>query len=51
MIALLRQLFKFASVYKKFWMIPAILLLLAIGGLIVFVQTSATVAPFIYAVF
>lgn len=50
MMSLLRELIKFARVYKKFWMVPAILLLLTIGGLIIVVQTS-TVAPFIYALF
>ena len=50
MFSLLSQIIKFARVYKKFWMIPAIVLLLAVGGLIVVVQSS-TIAPFIYAVF
>ncbi|BCA54230.1 hypothetical protein W02_13700 [Nitrospira sp. KM1] len=50
MLSLFGQLIKYAKVYQKFWMIPAIILLLAIGGLIVVVQTSA-VAPFIYALF
>jgi hypothetical protein len=50
MLSLLRELLKFASVHRKFWMLPAILLLLVIGGLIVVVQTS-TIAPFIYALF
>ncbi len=50
MLFLLKQLLKFASVYKKFWMVPTILFLLAIGWFIVVVQTS-TVAPFIYALF
>lgn len=50
MLSLLCELLKFASVYRKFWMVPVILLLLVIGGLIVVVQTS-TIAPFIYALF
>jgi Family of unknown function (DUF5989) len=50
MLSLLSQLFKFARVYKKYWVLPVIMLLLAIGGLIVIAQTS-TVAPFIYALF
>lgn len=50
MLSLLGQLFKFARVYKKYWIVPVIVLLLAIGGLIVIAQTS-TIAPFIYAVF
>ena len=50
MLSLLSQLLKFARVYKKYWVLPVIMLLLAIGGLIVIAQTS-TVAPFIYALF
>ena len=50
MLSLLSQLLKFARVYKKYWMLPAIIMLLAIGGFIVIAQTS-TIAPFIYALF
>ena len=50
MLSLLGQLLKFARVYQKYWIVPAIVLLLAIGSLIVLAQTS-TVAPFIYALF
>ena len=50
MLSLFSQLFKFARVHQKYWVLPVIMLLLAIGGLIVIAQTS-TVAPFIYALF
>lgn len=50
MNSLIFQLFKYARVYRKFWMIPLILILLAIGGLLVVAQSSA-IAPFIYAIF
>ena len=50
MFSLLKELFKFARVYGKFWMIPIILLLLTVGGLIVVVQGSA-ITPFLYALF
>jgi hypothetical protein len=50
MLSLLSQLFKFARVHKKYWVLPVVMLLLAIGGLIIIAQTS-TVAPFIYALF
>jgi len=50
MLSLIAQLFRFAVENKKFWMIPAVLLLLGVGGLIVALQAS-TVAPFIYALF
>jgi len=35
---------------KKFWLLPIVLVVLILGGLIVFTQGSA-VAPFIYAIF
>jgi hypothetical protein len=50
MLSLLGQLFKFAKVYRKFWIVPVIIMLLVVGGLIVVAQTS-TMAPFIYALF
>lgn len=50
MIELLKDLFKFAVVRKKFWLMPIILLLLVFGVLIVLSEGSA-VAPFIYTIF
>jgi hypothetical protein len=50
MVALLGRLFKSARVYQKYWIIPAVILFLIVGGMIVIVQSSA-VAPFIYAIF
>lgn len=50
MLSLLGQLFKFARVNKKYWMLPVIIILLAFGGVILIGQTG-TVAPFIYALF
>ena len=50
MFSLLKQLLKFARVYRKFWILPIILMLLTVGGLIVVVQGSA-ITPFIYALF
>ena len=50
MLSLLGQLFKFAKVYRKFWIVPVIIMLFVVGGLIVVAQTS-TIAPFIYALF
>ena len=37
-------------VYKKFWMAPIILGLIALGGLLIAAQSTA-IAPFIYAIF
>ena len=50
MISLLGQIFKFIRVYRKFWMAPIILGLIALGGLLIAVQSTA-IAPFIYAIF
>ena len=50
MLSLLPELFKFMRVYRKFWMAPIILGLVAIGGLLVLAQSSA-LAPFLYALF
>jgi len=50
MISLLKELFRFMRAYKKFWMVPLILGLLALGILLVAAQSSA-ITPFIYAIF
>ena len=50
MIDLMKDLWGFMKERKKFWMTPIILLMLLLGGLIVFAQGSA-VAPFIYTLF
>jgi hypothetical protein len=50
MLDFIRELWTFMMVRKKFWLIPIILMLLLLGGLIVFVQGSP-IAPFIYALF
>jgi len=46
----LSELWGFMKARKKFWLLPVILMLLLLGGLIIFVQGSA-LAPFIYTVF
>ena len=50
MLELIKDLWDFLKVRKKFWMAPIILVLLLLGGLIVLTQGSA-VAPFIYTLF
>ncbi len=50
MFELLSQLFKFMKVYRKFWMAPVLLGLIALGALLVAVQGSVF-APLIYALF
>ena len=50
MLDLLKDLWGFMRVRKKFWLAPIIIILLLLGGLIVLSQGSA-VAPFIYTLF
>ena len=50
MAELVSQLFKFMRVYRKFWMAPVLLGLIALGALLVVLQGSAF-APLIYALF
>lgn len=50
MLDVLKDLWDFLKIRKKFWMAPIILVLLLLGGLIVLTQGSA-VAPFIYTLF
>ncbi|MDM8559740.1 DUF5989 family protein [Candidatus Parabeggiatoa sp. HSG14] len=50
MLELIKDLWAFMKVRKKFWLAPIIIVLLLLGGLIVLTQGSA-VAPFIYTLF
>ena len=50
MLDLLKDLWGFMRVRKKFWLAPLIVMLLLLGVLIVLSQGSA-VAPFIYTLF
>jgi hypothetical protein len=50
MLDLLKDLWAFMKVRKKFWLAPIIIILLLLGALIVLSQGSA-VAPFIYTLF
>ena len=50
MIDLIKDLWDFMRVRKKFWLASIIIVLLLLGALIVFAQGSA-VAPFIYTIF
>ena len=50
MLDLMSDLWSFMRERKKFWLAPIILLMVLLGGLIVFAQGSA-IAPFIYTLF
>jgi hypothetical protein len=47
---LIRELWAFMRVRKKWWLLPIILVLLLVGTLLVFAQGSV-LAPFIYTIF
>ncbi len=47
---LARELWAFMRERKKFWMLPMLLVLVVIGGLLIFAQGSV-LAPLIYTIF
>ena len=49
-IGLVREIWAFMRVRKKWWLLPVITILVLVGGLLVFAQGSA-LAPFIYTIF
>ena len=49
-LTLLYELFLFMRESKKYWLLPIIIVLVTIGGLLIFAQSSA-LAPFIYSIF
>jgi hypothetical protein len=48
--SLIKELWMFMRVRKKFWLLPLVIIMMLIGTLLVFAQGSA-LAPFIYTVF
>lgn len=48
--ALLKELWEFLKVRKRWWLLPILVLLLLLGMLILFTESSA-IAPFIYTLF
>ena len=49
-MSIIKELWNFMRVRKKFWLLPIMLMMALFGALIVLSQGSA-VAPFIYAIF
>lgn len=49
-LSIMKQFMQFLIAKKKYWLIPIVMLLLFIGLLVVFAESSA-LAPFIYALF
>jgi len=50
LISILRELWLFMRVRKKYWLLPVLIMLAVFGTLIVLTQGSV-VAPFIYTLF
>jgi len=48
--SLAKEFFAFIAHEKKWWMIPLVVVLLIVGGLVLFAGSSA-LAPFIYPLF
>jgi hypothetical protein len=48
--SLLKELIQFAMREKKWWLIPLLVILVLLGALIIFAQSSA-IAPFLYPFF
>jgi hypothetical protein len=48
--ALVREVWLFFGQNKKWWLLPIVLMLLMLGLLLIFAQSSA-LAPFIYTLF
>lgn len=49
-ITVLKEFWDFMRVRKKFWLLPIIIVLLLLGLLIVFTESTA-LSPFIYVLF
>ena len=49
-LTIVKEFWDFLKVRKKWWLLPIMVLLLLLGALIVFTESSA-IAPFIYTLF
>jgi len=49
-VAIVKELWGFLRVRKKFWLLPIFIILIILGALLVLAESSA-VAPFIYTLF
>lgn len=49
-LAVLKELWGFLRVRKRWWLLPIVIVLLLVGFLIIFTESSA-IAPFIYTLF
>lgn len=49
-MSMVKELWMFMRVRKKYWLLPIMVMMLVLGGLVVLTKGSA-VAPFIYTLF
>ena len=49
-IELVKEIYEFLKVRKKYWLAPLIITIVLMGALLIFTQGSV-VAPFIYSIF
>lgn len=49
-MSLVKELWQFMRVRKKFWLLPVMFMMFLLGGLVVLTKGSA-IAPFIYTLF
>ena len=50
MIELVKEFIEFLGERKKLWLLPVVMIMVSLGGFIVFTNAS-TFAPFLYALF
>ena len=48
--SLMREMWSYMKVRKKWWLLPVVVILMLVGALLVFAQGSV-LAPFIYTIF
>jgi hypothetical protein len=48
--SIITEFWEFLKERKRFWLLPIVLMLLSLGAIIVFTESSV-IAPFIYALF
>ncbi len=49
-MGLIKELWRFMRVRKKFWLLPIFVVMFVLGGLLILAKGSA-LAPFIYTIF
>ena len=48
--SIVKELWEFLRIRKKWWLLPIVIVMLLVGTLLIFAQTSV-LAPFIYTLF